>query len=646
MKNRWLLLSIFALLLNLINFNLLKIIISLIFFIYFFLIFRKGSVFIFLFIILFNCSIMSLDEKSPTVHQGYVEKIHKGFLEIRVRNDLVILVARNKDISIGDKISFKGQYEKIQEKGNRNIYGFNYYLTKRNINYLIKSNIIKIIRRSQSLCSRLYRHINGLNEKSRKQIKEIIYHIYETESENKQIDFLLYSSGIVFSYLITVLSKILKIKRSITAILICIIGYLAFGYAYYLLNIFIFNFVDLMLCNFNKKDKLGLSILMLLIIEHNCIYELSFIYTIAFKLFKIFNLCNTFMIYKCVILVIPIQCFFFNECNIIAILLLKKFQILSALIYTLTLASVFIFELSPILNILINIHEFIFQMVDFGFKIIGHPPLIWTITWFYYLFIFFNNEKLIVKPFIILLLLLYNISSLNPMAEITFINVGQGDCILIKEPFAGKTMLIDVAGKIGRNIPRETIYPVLKSKGIKSIDYCIITHDDYDHCGGLEDLKQFINIKKIYRKTKSISLDNIDFINLNNKSYQDKNDNSIVLYGEIYGMKSIFMGDAGKIVEQDIMDKYNKLEIDLLKVSHHGSKTGSDEDFINLIRPRFSIISAGVNNRYKHPHNETIKTLEKNESYIFNTQIDGEISFYVSNYLKFFKTNNKFGIIW
>jgi len=89
------------------------------------------------------------------------------------------------------------------------------------------------------------------------------------------------------------------------------------------------------------------------------------------------------------------------------------------------------------------------------------------------------------------------------------------------------------------------------------------------------------------------------------------------------------MGDAGVEVEEDLIEKYNLQEIDVLKVGHHGSKTSSSEEFINDINPKYSVISVGKNNRYGHPNDNVLDNLE--DSKIYRTDQDGSIMFKIKN---------------
>ena len=85
------------------------------------------------------------------------------------------------------------------------------------------------------------------------------------------------------------------------------------------------------------------------------------------------------------------------------------------------------------------------------------------------------------------------------------------------------------------------------------------------------------------------------------------------------------MGDAGIEVEDNILNKYNLNDIDILKVGHHGSKTSSSEQFINSINPKYSMISVGKNNRYGHPNKEVLYNLD--DTIIYRTDYDGSVMF-------------------
>ena len=155
------------------------------------------------------------------------------------------------------------------------------------------------------------------------------------------------------------------------------------------------------------------------------------------------------------------------------------------------------------------------------------------------------------------------------------------------------------------------------------------------NCGPYNDLeKELIKVldeKKIkhYSCIKELKIDNNKLHFLQTSIYDNENDNSNVIYTEIEGYKLMFMGDASIITEKEILSKYNLPDIDVLKVGHHGSKTSSSIDFIDVINPKYSIISVGKKNRYGHPNNEVLDVLSNSK--IYRTDQDGSVMFRIKN---------------
>ena len=183
---------------------------------------------------------------------------------------------------------------------------------------------------------------------------------------------------------------------------------------------------------------------------------------------------------------------------------------------------------------------------------------------------------------------------------------------------------------------------------------CMSPHGDYDHmgeainlvenfkvekvifnCGLYNDLEneliEVLDKKKIkyYSCIKELNIDNNKFHFLQTKEYDNENENSNVIYTELNGYKFMFMGDAGVEKEKDILENYNVLKIDVLKIGHHGSKTSSDKNFIDEMNPKYSVISVGKNNRYGHPNKEVLNNLDNSK--IYRIDLDGSIMFKIKN---------------
>ena len=179
-------------------------------------------------------------------------------------------------------------------------------------------------------------------------------------------------------------------------------------------------------------------------------------------------------------------------------------------------------------------------------------------------------------------------------------------------------------------------------------------HGDYDHMGEAQNLVNNFKVKNVifnngnynkleldlikiletkninfYQNIKNLNIKNHTIYFLNDIIYDNENDNSIVLYTEIFNYKLLLMGDASVEVEKNILKKYNLDNIDILKVGHHGSKTSSNIDFLNKTNPTYSIISVGKDNKFNHPNTIVLENLKN--STIYRTDKDGSIIFKIKN---------------
>ncbi|HBM3931556.1 TPA: MBL fold metallo-hydrolase, partial [Listeria innocua] len=284
--------------------------------------------------------------------------------------------------------------------------------------------------------------------------------------------------------------------------------------------------------------------------------------------------------------------------------------------------------------------------------------IIATILLFFYQW---QKKQFPIGIFICFCLLCY-FSSFNATGKVSFIDVGQGDSILIQLPKNKGNYLIDTGGELlvekeawtkkrkPFTIGGSILTPVLKSKGISSLDKVIITHSDADHMEGLDELQKNIAIKELVfakgAENKAIMREAIKImpkvkqtiilaeaqwqVGQNkfeclypNEMGEGGNDDSIVLKAILDNKTWIFTGDLEASGEKALLDK--SIKADILKVGHHGSKTSTSKAFVNQVKPTYAIISCGLKNRFGHPHKETIDTLEEAEAMIFRTDLQGEI---------------------
>lgn len=272
---------------------------------------------------------------------------------------------------------------------------------------------------------------------------------------------------------------------------------------------------------------------------------------------------------------------------------------------------------------------------------------------------FFKKENRNFIIFLLIILLVFISKNIyfsqknRDSLQIHFIDVGQGDSILIKTP-NNKTCLIDSGGNKAEN--KVTGYLYLH--GIKKIDYLIATHPDEDHIGAMDkvvydfDIGHFSmpivenvetkNFKNLSDALSSKNITNIplyrgDKIKLSDdiimevlspikdKYYSSSNLYSIVVKLTYKNYSFLFTGDSERENEEDMLDKNLNLKSNVIKLGHHGSKSSSSMEFLAEVDPDIAIISAGKDNKYGHPHEETLYNLNALEIPYLTTQKESDI---------------------
>lgn len=237
----------------------------------------------------------------------------------------------------------------------------------------------------------------------------------------------------------------------------------------------------------------------------------------------------------------------------------------------------------------------------------------------------------------------------DEIAELYFINVGQGDANLIV--FGEDTILIDG----GTNSSADDLIEFLESINVTQIDLIIATHPHEDHIGGLDVVMNNIEVDQILMtdlpyNTKTyedvvtaIDANNVELIYPTQKDIfefesglvldiflpseefesSNVNDDSIVCVAKVYDTLILYTGDMEEDLEEELMPQF--FDIDILKVGHHGSKTSTTDEFLEKVSPELAIISCGIANKYGHPHIETIEKLTEMGTEIRRTDLEGTI---------------------
>ncbi len=237
----------------------------------------------------------------------------------------------------------------------------------------------------------------------------------------------------------------------------------------------------------------------------------------------------------------------------------------------------------------------------------------------------------------------------NGNLEVHYIDVDQGDAILIKQD--DSNMLIDA----GDNAYGDRVVNYLKSNNVTHLDYVVGTHPHADHIGGMDDVINTFDIGKVIMpqinhntktfedvitaiKNKGLKITtpkvgdtyeigDASFIILapNSDSYSNLNDYSVITK-LMYGNNSfMFTGDAEVESERETVNNNQGLKSDVLKVGHHGSDTSTTPEFLNAVDPKYSVIQSGTGNKYGHPVQSTLTKLQNKNIEIYRNDLSGDI---------------------
>ena len=597
------------------------------------------------------------------------EKIITGIvLKETVKDDKVSLVIKGKEkvkVScykctflgmIGDTIEFVGEFKDISGNTNFNLFNYKYYLYSEKIykNFVFKSYEVKT--KSNKIVYNTYNKIEErINKfKASSFTKAMILgdtSTFEDEIvENYKINGIVHLfaiSGMHVGILATIILKILnKISKNLKLNYLLISLVLLF-YMLLINSVSIKRSVVMfILCSVKKVFNLKISTLNILFyifafyfyenpyVIYNLGFKLSYLVSlgliISSKKLKGKNYLNSLVITSTISFLVSMPIIINSnfEINLLSIFInVLIIPIVSIILFPLSIITFAFPIFDNVLNYLLNGFNVLNRFLASNSIILNIPKLNYLEIIVYYLLLLLILKR---RKHILLLVVLIIIFKLKPFFNInpylTMIDVGQGDAILITYPFNKNNILIDVGGSASSF--NNAISPYLKSIGIRRIDHLIISHGDADHIIGAYDLIKNFNVKNIYINSYSNSqfeeklLTEFDVkiiseetkidenIIIYNFPTNNENDDSLLTYFKDF--KILLMGDASKNIES----KLNIFDINILKVGHHGSKTSSDKEFIDKLKPKIALISVGLKNKYKHPNQIVLDNLKYSKTYL------------------------------
>lgn len=454
-------------------------------------------------------------------------------------------------------------------------------------------------------------------EQTKQQLYRILLNCRPEAEEEK--DFM-YSHGFSYAAILLLLNQMLKYfidKKKRRHILLACNIFLLILYHYPMLLLQSFLFRIFSYTHLDRQQRTALCLILILILYPKCLLTLSFLIPACYR-------CSFLLRPKeekkaTMLLILFLQSIFMHSVNAVQLLL---YPINLFFVGLLWMSSLFTLLLPAIpLVSFCNILNQMNSLTD----IFALPGSMLGIGLIFYLLLCFSFRKSKYKYLLYAaLFFLFQATGLfHPFGEITTINVGQGDSILIREPLNQQNVLIDT----GKPEQWNALNGYLQAKSIHQIDTLVITHFDTDHCGNMEKIIQnYHPTQVIYTYRQKIESDRLILYDLNTIQNADDNESSLVLASRINGLTYLFMGDADETAEKKIALEYDALHCDILKLSHHGSATGSCSLFLDTVRPQLGLISSGAYKIYHHPSPQTIQSLLKRHIEYVDTKENGDIS--------------------
>lgn len=528
-----------------------------------------------------------------------------------------VLVQSDLDLNFKDQIQVDS-LEPIHTDDNFTLFSFTKYNASKNVFYKTKS--IRILKKSNSLKSKLYAYI--ASQKNSKVLLSLYYGIHEDTIDEI---YTMLGYGYISAYFIVfnLLKRKYEDKKIRISLLILSILFGSFFVFTLSLTRFILYQISYLFFK-SKSDQIGFTILCFSILYPTQVLSISFVLPILLQLVSYFCTEHKWIVQKMV--VISVLFIYFKKVDIVSFLL---FNLLRKLYGCVFLLGMFIPNFVTLKIPSLTIHyapQFVFIFI--------------------FIVVYIQCLKHFKWKYMILFLIPFLEVFCNPFFQVYTLNIGQGDCSVIVEPFYKSVVMIDCGQSLYRDNVERIIFPFLENKNIHTIDTLILTHDDFDHSGGYDRLKEKVKIKQVIKDSKDkVNVEYPFYLLLQKRMAKDENDSSIISYFTYDHLNYLFMGDASKEIEKQLMDTYD-LKADVIKIGHHGSNTSSDAAFLDSLDCKIALISAGYKNKYDHPSTETLTTLDHLHIHTFCTSTNGSIAIYSLHDFAFVVTNDGlFGII-
>ena len=590
-------------------------------------------------IILFSLMIHIPNTTLPTELKGGVVDVGEYHYILKTKYGKVRVVSETEGVEKGNHLELIVELDELSTPSNFNAFNYKQYCFSQKIFHQVKE--VEILSNDQhlSMLAKIEKWIEGFkSEKVVSMTKQLLLGVKDDSmvemleaGQNLSIVHLFALSGMHLTLLKKILERLGLHKEEYILIIlgtyVLLLGNIVSLWRAYLMLLFRYLFKD------KANDVMILAMISILFCLYNpyVIYSLSYIFSFTVYLFILISKGHRFSNIYPFLAGIPIILSTQFSLNPLSLFYIWLFSQIIEYLYGIILLNTVTFNLlGTIIGFIISQFERVLYFLDmYSIEwIFMKPPFVFYL--FYYGFLILSlyhelfNEN-VYKDYIKiggLLVVLYLYPYIQPFNQVVMIDVGQGDSFLVMRSFNQGNYLIDTGGNQNYDLATKRIIPYLKSIGIRHLDALIITHDDFDHAGANESLQKNFKIKKVITKGEDIG--NLKYLELP-YSGDDKNANSLVYYMKLDHLGYLFMGDLPIAQEDELLKLYPHLEVDVLKVGHHGSKTSSGSKLLSHYLPNYGLISVGKNNLYRHPNYEVIERLKAYDVKIYRSDEMGMV---------------------
>ncbi len=571
----------------------------------------KDNSFIFVCIVLLLFSIPRSNTKYPDIQEANAIQVSSSYAILKNGNQKIIVYTK-EPLLFDAAYTVTPEFQKVEESCHTYGFSYSHWLSKQGIYYAVDESCITLKKENVSIRRWMQKKIAALEDPSiRSLLNKSLLNLKDTQGNSwmKEAGF----SYISILFVFHVMCKYVMHEKQKDVVLTVITILLLIVYRFPLILVENLLFRVSRYLSMSKQKSTSLITMFIMFCYPSEITSASFLIPSLYHYSFLFDEHKKEILF---LLISIIQSILFQTINPLRSFLYPVNMFLHGFFYLFSLVRFFTpIDLVSLIASALQSFNTLMNLFSLKGSIVGVGCILYII-----IVSMFRHK---VKAAIVLLYVFQITGLFHPCMEMTMINVGQGDAILIRAPLNSDNILIDT----GKPSAYNSLKTYLDAKSIYVMNTLIITHNDNDHSGNKTNIQKDYVVKQcIETHQNTIQSSIFTLQDINEIQSEDENDSSIVNVMNFNDKQVCLMGDASTKTEEEIIHKYPTLSCDILKLGHHGSSTSSSNQFLDIVRPEIALISSGAYRIYHHPSEETIQKLLKRHIPYFDTKTSGDIT--------------------